>query len=194
MIMKTTIEDILENIENASEFIEENVIAKFVDILTTSNKVFVIGAGRSGLVAKAFAMRLMHLGINTYVVGETISPAINDNDCIFAISGSGETKSVVSPVKIAKSRGSKILSLTSSSKSTVGKLSDAKIIIKGRSIPDDEEDYVKRQMDGNYSSLTPMGTIFELTSLIFLDGLIAELMEKTGETEKNMKDRHNVLE
>ncbi len=58
--------------------------------------------GRSGLAAKAFAMRLMHLGISSYVVGETISPAIYDDDCIIAISGSGETNTIVSAARIAK--------------------------------------------------------------------------------------------
>jgi 6-phospho-3-hexuloisomerase len=194
MLIKKAINSILENISDATEFIEEDTINTFMDILTTSKNVFVLGAGRSGLVAKAFGMRLMHLGISTYVVGETIAPAIHEEDCILAISGSGETNSVISPVKIAKNRGSKVLSLTSFVDSTLGILSDSIILVKGRTKIDLEEDYIKRQMDGNYSSLTPLGTAFELTSLIFLDGLITELMYKMGKTESDLKDRHTVLE
>lgn len=193
--MKTAINEILKNIESATDNIDENVVNEFMDVLTTSKNVFVIGAGRSGLVAKAFAMRLVHLGISAYVVGETISPAIYDTDCILAISGSGETNTIVSAVKIAKNRGSKVLSLTSYPESSIGKISDVSMLVKGRTKIDvDDEDYIKRQIDGNYASLTPLGTAFELTSLIFLDGLISELMYKMGKTEYDLKSRHTVLE
>lgn len=193
--MKTAINAILKNIESATDNIDENVISEFMDILTTSKNVFVIGAGRSGLVAKAFAMRLVHLGISAYVVGETISPAIYDDDCILAISGSGETNTIVSAVKIAKNRGSKALALTSYPESSLGQISDVVMLVKGRTKIDvDDENYLKRQIDGNYASLTPLGTAFELTSLIFLDGLISELMYKMGKTEYDLKSRHTVLE
>ncbi len=195
MLMKKAIIEILKNIESATDCIDEKTVNEFMELLTESENVFVIGAGRSGLVAKAFAMRLMHLGISVYVVGETISPAIYANDCILAISGSGETNTVVSAVKIAKNRGSKVLSLTSYPKSSIGKLSDAVICVKGRTkVDSDDEDYLKRQIDGNYTSLTPLGTAFELTSLIFLDGLITELMQKMDKTEDDLKFRHTVLE
>ena len=68
---------------------DEEAIEKFEEIIMGSKNIFVTGAGRSGLAAKAFAMRLMHLGLSAYVVGETISPAIYADDCIGAISGSG---------------------------------------------------------------------------------------------------------
>ncbi|MDR2966348.1 MAG: 6-phospho-3-hexuloisomerase [Methanobacteriaceae archaeon] len=195
MLMQTAINEILKNIKSASEHIDEDVITKFMDILTDSNNVFVIGAGRSGLAAKAFAMRLVHLGISAYVVGETISPAIYKDDCILAISGSGETNTIVSAVEIAKNRGSKALSLTSYPKSSLGKISDVVMLVKGRTKIDiDDENYLKRQIEGNYASLTPLGTAFELTSLIFLDGLISELMYKMGKTEYDLKHRHTVFE
>ena len=166
-----------------------------MNIINESDNVFVIGAGRSGLVGKAFAMRLMHLGISTYVVGETISPAINEEDCIIAISGSGETNTIVSSAKISKERGAKILALTSYTESTLGKLADATIYVQGRTkIETYDKNYLKRQIDGNYTSLTPLGTAFELTSLVFLDGLICELMNKMGKTEDDLKKRHTVLE
>ena len=195
MLMKTAINEILKNIKSATEYIDKDIVDEFVDILTNSKNVFVIGAGRSGLVAKAFAMRLMHLGISTYVVGETISPAIYGDDCILAISGSGETKTLVSAVEIAKTRGSKVLSLTSYPESSLGNRSDVAMLVKGRTKVDiDDEDYIKRQFEGKHTSLTPLGTAFELTSLIFLDGLISELMYKLGKTEYDLKYRHTVFE
>ena len=193
--MISAIEAILDNIRDAEEYLIEEDIAKFIEIITTADNIFVTGAGRSGLAAKAFAMRLMHLGLSSYVVGETISPAINAGDCILAISGSGETNTIVTAAKISKKRGAKVLALTSYPQSSLGQIADGIIHVKGRTkVEVDDENYLKRQIKGNYTSLTPLGTAFELTSLVFLDGLVSELMETMGKTEEDLKNRHTVLE
>ena len=193
--MISAIEAILDNIRDAEEYLVEEDIAKFIEIITTADNIFVTGAGRSGLAAKAFAMRLMHLGLGSYVVGETISPAINAGDCILAISGSGETNTIVTAARISKKRGAKVLALTSYPESSLGQLADGLIRVKGRTkVEVDDENYLKRQIKGNYTSLTPLGTAFELTSLVFLDGLVSELMETMGKTEEDLKNRHTVLE
>ena len=193
--MISAIEAILDNIRDAEEYLVEEDIAKFIEIITTADNIFVTGAGRSGLAAKAFAMRLMHLGLSSYVVGETISPAINAGDCILAISGSGETNTIVTAAKISKKRGAKVLALTSYPESSLGQIADGIIHVKGRTkVEVDDENYLKRQIKGNYTSLTPLGTAFELTSLVFLYGLVSELMETMGKTEEDLKNRHTVLE
>lgn len=194
-LMKSSIKAIIGNIVSAEEFLDEKSIDEFENIIMESKNVFVTGAGRSGLVAKAFAMRLMHLGVSAYVVGETISPAIYKDDCIVAISGSGETNNIVSAVNIAKNRGSKVLVVTSYPESTLGKLADSCLLVKGRTKKEvDDENYMKRQIYGNYTSLTPLGTAFELTTLVFLDAIVSELMEKMHQTESDLKARHTVLE
>ena len=194
-LMKSSIDAIIGNIRAAEEYLNEEDIDKFLDIIVSSKNVFLIGAGRSGLSAKAFAMRLMHLGISSYVVGETISPAIYEDDCIIAISGSGETNTIVSAANIAKNRGSKVLALTSYPESTLGKLADTVLLVKGRTkVEADDENYMKRQIHGNYTSLTPLGTAFELTTLVFLDALVSELMEIMHQTESDLIARLTVLE
>ena len=193
--MKTSIKAILGNIEDAQKYLDEKAVDEFEDIIINSENIFVTGAGRSGLAAKAFAMRLMHLGLSSFVVGETISPAINENDCIIAISGSGETNTIVSAAKIAKNRGSKVLAVTSYPESTLGQLSDAYLFVKGRTKKEvDDENYMKRQIHGNYTSLTPLGTAFELTTLVFLFVFVSDMMENIEQSESDLTSMHTVLE
>ena len=193
--MKSSIKAIIGNIVSAEEFLDEEELDKFENIIIESKNVFVTGAGRAGLAAKAFAMRLMHIGVSAYVVGETISQAIYEDDCIVAISGSGETNTIVSAATIAKKRGSKVLAVTSYTESTLGQLADCCLLVKGRTKKEvDDENYMKRQIYGNYTSLTPLGTAFELTTLVFLDAIVSELMEKMHQTESDLKARHTVLE
>lgn len=194
MILNDAIDEIVDNINTVSAELDEKNITGLLDILTSSKNVFLLGQGRSGLVARAFAMRLMHLGIGVYVVGETITPSINGDDCLLAISGSGETSYILSTAKIAKKRGATIIAVTSYDDSSLGKMSDLIIQIKGRTKVDSEKNYIKRQINGRHQSLSPLGTLFEATTLIFLDGVIAQLMDKLGKTEDDLKQRHTVLE
>lgn len=194
MIIKDTINAIIENMKEVAESIDDETLKKLIETLTSSAGIFVIGLGRSGLVAKAFAMRLMHLGMKVFVVGETITPAIKEDDCLIAISGSGETSYIVKAARIAKDRGSKVVAITSNPGSSLSEIADLTVTIKGRTKIDGEQNYIKRQMKGNHHSKTPLGTLFEISALIFLDGLIAELMEKLNKKEEDMREMHNVFE
>ena len=194
LILNDAIEEILDNVRSVSAELDPKNIEDMTSLLQTSQHVFVMGLGRSGLVARAFAMRLMHLGISVYVVGETTTPALTSEDCLLAISGSGETFSIISAANIAHKRGTKIIAVTSYVDSPLGEMADLVVHIKGRTKIDAEKNYITRQMNGKHQSLSPMGTLFEVTSLIFLDSLIAQLMVEMGKTEEDMKARHTVIE
>lgn len=194
MILNDAVDEILDNVRKVSDSLDPENIQQMNNILKTSQNVFVMGLGRSGLMARAFAMRLMHLGISVYVVGETITPAITSEDCLLAISGSGETLSIISAAEMAQKRSAKIIAVTSYVDSTVGKIADLVVHIEGRTKIDSEKNYLTRQINGKHQSLSPLGTLFEVTSLIFLDGIIAQLMVEMGKTEEDLKARHTVLE
>lgn len=194
LILNEAIQEIIDNVLSVSGELDPKNIEEMTGLLKSSKNVFVMGLGRSGLVARAFAMRLMHLGISVYVVGETTTPALSPEDCLFAISGSGETFSIISAADIAHKRGTKIIAVTSYVNSTLGEMADLVVHIKGRTKIDSEKNYITRQINGKHQSLSPMGTLFEVTSLIFLDGLIAQLMIQMGKTEEDMKARHTLIE
>jgi len=71
--------------------VEENDLRSLSEAIQEAPRVFVLGEGRSGLVMRMLAVRLMHLGKPAFVVGETITPAIEPGDLLIACSGSGET-------------------------------------------------------------------------------------------------------
>lgn len=55
---------------------------KFADAILKADRIFVAGAGRSGFVARAFANRLMHMGLTVFFVGEPTTPAIKAGDLL----------------------------------------------------------------------------------------------------------------
>ncbi|AFL94576.1 bifunctional D-arabino 3-hexulose-6-phosphate formaldehyde lyase/phosphohexuloisomerase [Thermococcus cleftensis] len=194
MTIRKAMTDILDHINNVAGELKLDQVRGFIDAMIGANKIFIYGAGRSGLVGKAFAMRLMHLDFNVYVVGETITPAFEPGDLLIAISGSGETNSIVDAAEIAKKQGGKVVAITSYASSTLGRLADVVVEIPGRAKTDIPTDYIARQMLTKYKWIAPMGTLFEDSTMIFLDGVIALLMATFQKTEKDMKRKHATLE
>lgn len=193
-ILIEAMESIATQIQNVAKSLNREEVVALIENIQKAEKVFIYGAGRSGLVAKAFAMRLMHLGIDVFVVGEIITPAMNKNDLLITISGSGETTSAVNAARIAKNVNARIALITSYPNSTIGKLADCVVTVKGRTKLKGEKDFFVRQIKGEHYSLAPLGTLFEVSSLVFLDSLIAELMTRLRKSEDYMRTRHATIE
>jgi len=94
------------------ESIDENEMAALENEIKSARAVFVTGAGRSLLMMKAFAMRLMQIGLTAYVVGETVTPAITGMDLLVIGSGSGEKQSLVLTAKTAAECGAAVACIT----------------------------------------------------------------------------------
>ncbi len=187
-------------IKNSIRLIDDNEVDKMVNVLIEAyknrgrRKILVMGAGRSGLVGRAFAMRLMHLGYNAYVLGDTIVPRIGEGDIVVAISGSGRTKLIITAAEAAKAVGATLIALTTYPESPLGKLADIVVRIPGRTKIAKEEDYFARQILGIHEPLAPLGTLFEDTCMVFLDALIVELMHRLGKKEEEIRLRHANIE
>jgi len=183
-------------IRSIANTISDEDVKKFLEELLNAKRIYVIGAGRSGLVAKAFAMRLMHLGLHAYVVGETITPALNRGDLMVVFSGSGRTKTIADIAETAHEIGAHICLITSNADSRICKLSQCIVIIEHQrdSVADDAVEFEIRQMMGEHKSFAPLGTIFETASIIFADAVISRLMEITKTDESALKNRHTNIE
>lgn len=192
--VQRTMKDIAEEVQEVSKDLSAEQVDGFVQALLKSKRVFVIGAGRSGLVARAFAMRLMHLGLDTFVIGETTTPALHAEDVLVAVSGSGETSLVVSAANIAKKIGAKLATVTSYPKSVLAKMSDFVVTLPGRTKTETTSDFMHRELKGEYAPVAPLGTLFEIAALIFLDAVVTGLMTALGKKEEDLRARHATIE
>jgi len=184
------------HIYDIADSLKKDQVDAFIQAILDAKRIYVMGAGRSGLVAKSFAMRLMHAGFTSYVVGETITPAIAEGDLIVAFSGSGNTKTIADIAETAKNFGVKVALISSDENSRIGKIADymIKIEIHRDAIVKDSHEYEIRQMLGKYRSFAPLGTIFETSSLIFSDSVISTIMAMREIDESELKKRHTNIE
>lgn len=196
--LKAASEEIIDSIKACMEELNLKEVERFISLLLEAKekKIFTVGMGRSGFVARAFALRLMNLGFNVYFLGETITPAAEKGDMLIAISGTGSTKMILTASSAARDIGATVVAITSFPESQLGQMADLVVTIKGKTkagMPK-EEDYLARQIIGEREPLTPLGSIFENNSMVFLDSLIVELMHRMGRTEADLKRRHATIE
>ncbi len=189
---------LVKYLEAALDFISESELETFLKLLESAHRdgrrIFVVGVGRSGLIGRAFAMRLMHLGFHAYVVGETVTPAARAGDVLIAISGSGRSAAVVAAAEIARSLGVKVVALTSYPDSPLAKIADMVVSIPGRTKVSHEDRWEVRQLLGLHEPLAPLGTQFELVAQVVLDSVIFELMSRLGVEEEDMLELHANVE
>lgn len=196
--LKAAAEEIITGIRSSMEELNMREVERLIHLLLDAKdkKIFIVGIGRSGFVARAFALRMMNLGFDVYFLGETITPAAEKGDLLIAISGTGATKMVLTAGTTAKDIGATVIALTSFSESPLGRMADHIVTIKGRTKTGwpKEEDYLARQLMGEREPLTPLGSVFENNCMVFLDSLVVELMHRMGRTEEDLKRRHATIE
>lgn len=188
-------EQMATSIRKTVAMLDKAETSVFFQRVLSAKRVYVAGAGRSGLIARAFAMRMLHLGFDVYVVGETITPALQPGDILVVFSGSGETHSMVTFSGTVKDLGGIVCLITASSDSKMSRIADCVVNLGDLTgyYRGDTSTFEERQMTGQYRSaapaFAPLGTMFETLALIFSDAVISALMEAKKEGAGELKGR-----
>jgi len=183
-----------ETIIKTTGMLDRDQVVAFFNAMLAAERVYVAGAGRSGFIAKAYGMRLMHLGFDVYVVGETVTPSFRAGDTLVIVSGSGETLSMASICKTAKDLKGKICLITASPDSRMSRIADCVVNLGDLTgYYQDRNTFEVRQLTGKYrsvaSAFAPLGTLFETLALVFTDAVISSLMEVKKAEINEIKDR-----
>ena len=166
-LIKNTVNNLVDEIK-----IEE--ITAFIGKLTSARRIFLIGSGRTGLITQAFGMRLAQLGLPVYIIGQPTTPALEENDLLVLISGTGLTESLILAAQKAKEIGSETHLISQNPDSTLGRMIHDQLIIP--SPPQDTK--------------VLNGTLFELSLLITLDTVVNQIVEQSGLSYDEMSQRH----
>ena len=181
------VEQVLAEVTACVRQVSAESLIQAAALMESSARIFVAGAGRSGLCMRALGMRLMHLGKTVYVVGETTTPSIAAENLLVIGSGSGKTSSLLAMAEQAQRQDAKILLFTTDATSPLAELADHRVIIPAPSLKPSQE------IRGLIST-QPLGTLFEQSMLILCDSLILGLMQRLGVDAAQMSERHANLE
>ena len=152
--------------------------------LRGARRVFVLGAGRSGLALKMTAMRLMHLGLEVHVVGDVTTPAIAAGDALLVASGSGTTAGILRSANTAAEVGAQIVCLTTDGSSPLAELAAVTVVVPA----------AQKQDHGGTRSAQYSGGLFEQSVVFVGDAIFHSLWLASGATADELWPRHANLE
>ncbi|RAX44694.1 6-phospho-3-hexuloisomerase [Arthrobacter sp. AQ5-06] len=173
-----------EEISAVFQRVDPAQVGALVTELRLADRIFVSGAGRSGLVLKMAAMRLMHLGLTVHVVGETTAPAVRAGDLLLAASGSGTTAGVVKAAETAAAHGARVAAYTTSSGSPLAAIAAAVVLIPAAH-KTDHTSAVSQQ----YS-----GSLFEQVLFTTTEAVFQSLWDEDASAPEDLWQRHANLE
>jgi len=178
-----TIEELAQNLlAFAKEDLDERAVRKLIRATKAARRTFVYGAGRSGMIGRCFVQRLMHIGLDAYFIGETLTPSLGQDDLLVVISGSGQTTSTMAIAKKARELRAHVIALTAHLRSPIGRLANTAVPIKGKT----------RLVE--FKSTAPFTSQFDVATLALLDGVISQLMADLNVSEETIADRHATVE
>lgn len=188
MEKKRILSSIVEELGDCFSRMKEEQIQALEDEITSANRVFVAGAGRSGMMIRGLAMRLMHMGYTAYVVGEVVTPAILPGDLLVIASGSGCTGSLTVMAQKCKKIGAKLALITTNPDSVIGHLADLLVHV--------DTTTCKLDNGSKQKSFQPGANTFEQSVLLISDAIIIDMISALSVDENNeiLMSRHANLE
>lgn len=142
-----------------------------------ARRIVCAGAGREGLMVRAFAMRLMHLGLDAHVAGDMATPRVGPGDPLI-----GTLEALLARARQAQAR---TLVMTAAPDGPAAALADVVIVLPGQTMADDL---------GAGAGPLPMGTLFEWLALVFFDLVALDLRTRTGQSAEQIRARHTNME
>lgn len=181
--MATEITEILQELSRSTTNISDEQLTDFIKKINEAKRIFVYGTGRSGLMLKTFAMRLMQMGYVSYVVGETVTPSTEKGDLLVVASASGETDSVCQAAKKAKDGGLEVITVTANKESTLYKVQEPIVFIESAT-----------KFSTSNVTIQPLGSLFEQVLLVLFDAIILKISKEKADINTSMAKKHASIE
>lgn len=184
MAIRDNLEQVLQENTKLANSIDYSNLPKLVTGIQEASAVFLIASGRSGFSMRAAAMRLMHLGLKVYFVGDTTTPAIKAGDLLWAASGSGTTSTIVKAAEKSKLVGAQVIAMTTNSTSLLAELADVHILVPA----------AEKKDHNGAKSMQYAGSLFEQAVLLIGDAIFMELWKIDGTPAEELWTRHANME
>ena len=182
--MSRGLSDALGPLERVLSRVRRDEVERFEKVLLGARRVFVTGLGRTGLMARGFAMRLMHLGRRVYHVGDVITPAIRRGDLLVICSRTGRSPVLLHYVSMARRVGARVAVVTGERGSLVAKRSDATLVLPSEA----------RRARAGRAPEPPLGSVFEQALLVVLNVVFFHLIDTLGLTAEALRRIHTTFE
>ncbi len=167
-----------------AETMDEAAIESLARAVVDARAIMVHGCGREGLMMRALAMRLAHLGLRVSVQGDMTAFPLGPGDLFLCAAGPGELATATALVGVARAAGARVVVITAEPAGGTARLADQLLVIPAQTMA----------RDAGGASVLPMGSLFEGAMFLVSEALVLRLRDALGETAASMRARHTNME
>src|SRR6202047_772497 len=175
-----------EEVTEVLSRVDPEQMKSFLDLIQGARKIALYGGGREGLVIRALAMRLFHLGYEVSVAGDMTAPFLTNGDLLILSVGPGYVSTIDALRAVAQRDGATVVCLTAQPDGRTARAADKIVHLPAQTMADDS--------GTKATSFLPMGSLYELVLFVFNEIVVLELLKRTGKTFGQARDRHTNLE
>lgn len=177
----------LDELRSSVEQFDEKELQQFLQAIISAEHIVLHGVGREGLMMRALAMRLFHLGLDAHVLGDMTTPPVGKNDLLIVSAGPGYFSTIDALADVAKSAGATVACITAQPTAKLPEKADCVLTISAQTMADDEG-------ENKAGSVLPMGSLYEGALFIYGELIVLELKRQLKISSTDMRIRHTNLE
>lgn len=166
--------------------IDQADMAALAGAIADAGRIVLHGVGREGLMMRALAMRLYHLGLDAHVAGDMSAPPLGPDDLLLVSAGPGRFETVEALVRVAREAGARTACVTAQPDGSTPRACDMVLTIPAQTMADDA--------GPSPASVLPMGSLFEGGQFLAFELLVLDLRDRLGVAPEAMRARHTNLE
>ena len=164
--------------------VDDSALEPTVSAIAGAGRVMLYGCGREGLMMRALAMRLHHLGLTVCMQGDMNAFPLGPADLVLCAAGPGELATASALCGVARDTGATVVVITAEPDGATSALADELLVIPAQTMANDV----------GSDAVLPMGSLFEGAMFLVFEVLVLRLREELGETSESMRARHTNME
>lgn len=174
-----------EELRQATAGVDPASLTGLVEEIAAARRIVAYGVGREGLMMRALAMRLYHLGLDAHVAGDMSAPPVGPGDLLIVSAGPGGFSTVNGLIGVARAAGARTACVTAQPDGAAPRACDRVLVIPAQTMANDR---------GATGSVLPMGSLFEGAQYLTFELLVLALRDRLSVDPAAMRARHTNLE
>lgn len=174
----------LRELEGVALALDDAQVEAACQTIATARRIVLYGCGREGLMMRALAMRLHHLGLQVAMQGDMAAPPLGQGDLFLCSAGPGELSTVTALMGVARRDGARVLMITAEPDQPSPRKADQLLVIPAQTMA--------RDLGG--ASTLPMGSLYEGAMFLVFEIMVLRLAAILGQTPEAMRARHTNME
>lgn len=163
---------------------DEAALEPALRAILDADGVMLYGCGREGLMMRALAMRLHHLGLRVCMQGDMEAFPLGPDDLFLCAAGPGELPTASALCAVARKAGARVVVVTAEPTGATATMADELLVIPAQTMASDR----------GSAAVLPMGSLFEGAMFLVFEVMVLRLRESLRESAESMRARHTNME